>query len=54
MTTGSNTLHNFSTGVITATEADAVRPGVNGFVYNDGLIKSSTVTGSSSDGIECQ
>ena len=53
-TTGSNTLHNFSTGVITATEADAVRPGVNGFVYNDGLIKSSTSTGSSSDGIDAQ
>lgn len=51
---GSNTLNNYSTGVITATEADAVRPGVNGYVYNDGLIKSTTTTGSSSDGVDAQ
>ncbi|HVU24366.1 MAG TPA: hypothetical protein VHE13_09605 [Opitutus sp.] len=53
-TTGSNTLYNYSTGVITATEADAVRPGVNGVIYNDGLIKSTTATGSGSDGIDAQ
>ncbi len=51
---GSNTLNNFSTGIITASEADAVRPGLNGFVNNDGLIKSTTTTGSSSDGIDLQ
>ena len=52
--TGSNTLNNFSTGIITATEADAVRPGVNGVVINAGTIKSTTSTGSSSDGIDAQ
>ena len=52
--TGSNTLNNFATGIITANEADAVRPGMNGFVNNDGLIKSTTSTGSSSDGIDAQ
>jgi hypothetical protein len=54
ITTGSNILNNFATGVLTASEADAVRPGVNGFVNNDGLIKSVTSTGSSSDGIDGQ
>jgi autotransporter-associated beta strand protein len=53
-TIGANTLNNFSTGVISASEADAVRPGVNGIVNNDGLIKSNTNTGSSSDGIDAQ
>lgn len=53
-TTGSNTLYNYSTGVITATEADAVRPGVNGVIYNYGTIKSTTTTGSSSDGVDAQ
>ncbi|HTB79926.1 MAG TPA: hypothetical protein VK717_03465 [Opitutaceae bacterium] len=54
ITTGTNTLNNHSTGVLTAAEADAVRPGVNGVVLNDGLIKSVTTTGSSSDGIDAQ
>ena len=55
--TGSNTLNNFSTGNITATEADAVRPGLNGSVNNAGLIKSTWATassGSSSDGVDVQ
>jgi len=51
---GSNTLNNYSTGLISATEADAVRPGVNGLVNNDGQIKSTTSTGSSSDGVDAQ
>ena len=54
ITTGSTTLDNYSTGLIQASEADAVRPGVNGFVYNSGTIKSTTATGSSSDGIDAQ
>lgn len=54
ITTGTNILYNYSTGLIQASEADAVRPGVNGFVYNDGTIKSTTSTGSSSDGIDAQ
>lgn len=49
-----NALHNYSTGVLQATEADAVRPGVGGTVINDGLIKSMTTTGSSSDGVDAQ
>jgi len=56
ITTGSNSLYNYSTGVLQANEADAVRPGVNGFVYNDGLIKSTNNPGSTdgSDGIDAQ
>jgi hypothetical protein len=51
---GGNTVNNYSTGTLTATEADAVRPGVNGIVNNSGSISSSTTTGSSSDGIDAQ
>lgn len=51
---GSNTLYNYFSGLIKATEADAVRPGANGRVYNDGRIYSATTTGSSSDGIDAQ
>jgi hypothetical protein len=52
--TGSNTLHNYATGLIEAFEADAVRPGVNGSVINEGTIKAITSTGSSSDGVDGQ
>ena len=51
---GGNVVNNFSTGVMQASEADAVRPGVNGVVFNAGTIKSTTTTGSSSDGIDAQ
>jgi hypothetical protein len=54
LTSGSNIVNNYATGIMLATEADAVRPGVNGFINNDGLIKSTTTTGSSSDGIDAQ
>jgi hypothetical protein len=54
ITSGSNIINNYSTGVIQASEADAVRPGVNGVIYNAGLIKSTTNTGSSSDGVDAQ
>lgn len=56
ITTGQNTLYNYATGVITANEADAVRPGVNGFVYNDGIIRATVNPGStsSSDGVDLQ
>jgi outer membrane autotransporter protein len=56
ITTGSNTLINTATGLIQANEADAVRPGVNGYVYNDGTIRSTNNPGStdSSDGIDLQ
>jgi subtilase-type serine protease len=56
ITTGSNTLYNYASGVIEASEADAVRPGVNGFVYNDGTILSTRIANSTSgtDGIDAQ
>jgi autotransporter-associated beta strand protein len=54
ITTGTNTLHNYVTGLLEAFEADAVRPGVNGNVINEGTIKSITNTGSSSDGVDGQ
>jgi hypothetical protein len=52
ITTSANTINNFAAGVMQASEADAVRPAVNGVVYNAGLIKSITTTGSSSDGVD--
>lgn len=52
--TGANTLNNHAGAVITAREADAVRPGANGIVNNAGKIASTTATGSSSDGIDGQ
>lgn len=56
ITSASNTLSNHSTGQIQTTAADAVRPGVNGVVNNDGLIKVTTPAGdtSSSDGVDAQ
>jgi len=56
ITTGSNVLNNAATGVIEANEADAVRPGVNGVVNNDGIIRSTNNPGStdSSDGVDLQ
>jgi len=54
ITTGANSLHNFPTGLIEAFEADAVRPGVNGNVVNEGTIKAITSTASSSDAVDGQ
>ena len=51
---GSNIINNYATGIMQASEADAVRPGVNGVVYNYGTIKAVTTAGSSSDGIDAQ
>src|SRR5262249_52513467 len=51
---GSNTVNNYGTGVIQAQDADAVRPGVNGVVTNDGAIKATTTTDPSDDGIDAQ
>ena len=51
---GANTVNNFAGAVMQASEADAVRPGVNGVVFNAGTIKSTTTTGSSSDGVDAQ
>ena len=52
--TGANVVNNYSTGLLKALEADAVRPGVNGVVNNWGRIVSVTTTGSSSDGVDVQ
>ena len=52
--TGANVLNNYAGGVITASEADAVRPGANGVVDNAGTIRSTTPGGSSSDGVDGQ
>ena len=52
--TGANVLNNYAGGVIIASEADAVRPGANGAVFNAGTIRSTTPGGSSSDGIDGQ
>lgn len=56
ITSGTNILNNYAGGVITANEADAVRPGVNGQVYNNGLILATNNPGStdSSDGVDAQ
>lgn len=54
ITSGSNIVNNYAGGLIKAFEADAVRPGANGFVYNAGTIQSITTTGSSSDAIDVQ
>lgn len=52
--TGANALNNYAGGVIRAYEADAVRPGANGTVFNAGIIESLTGTGSNSDAIDGQ
>jgi hypothetical protein len=52
--TGANVVNNYSTGLLKALEADAVRPGANGVVNNWGTILSVTATGASSDGVDAQ
>ena len=51
---GANTVNNYAGGLLKATEADSVRPGVNGAVNNWGTIQSVTTLGNSSDGIDFQ
>ena len=51
---GSNIVNNYSTGVMTAHNADAVRPGVNGIVNNYGKITSVITTDTGDDGIDAQ
>jgi hypothetical protein len=52
--TAANVVNNYAGGLLVASEADAVRPGANGVVNNAGTIRSTTATGSSSDGIDGQ
>lgn len=62
ITTGTNVVRNHATGVLRASAADAVRPGVNGVVVNEGAIEALPVLevvgadtqASSSDGIDAQ
>ncbi len=51
---GSNTFNNFGTGIAQAQDADSVRPGVNGVITNDGVIKSTRTTDTGDDGIDAQ
>ncbi len=51
--TGANVVHNHAGGLLFANDADAVRPGANGAVFNAGTIRSRTA-GGSSDGIDGQ
>ncbi|NYE64219.1 autotransporter-associated beta strand protein [Duganella sp. 1224] len=56
ITSGANVINNYAGGQLLATNADAVRTGVNGVVNNSGTIQS-TITksdGKSSDGIDAQ
>jgi autotransporter-associated beta strand protein len=54
ITSGANIVNNYAGGVLKATEADAVRTGVNGVVNNLGTIRSVTTTGNSSDAVDAQ
>jgi len=63
ITSGTNTITNYSTGLIKATAADAVRPGVNGVIINHGSILAVPIVdaavtaynaATSSDGIDAQ
>lgn len=55
VTTGTNVVYNYATGLIEAVDADAIRPGVNGTIYNYGTIVAKTgANPGSSDGIDAQ
>jgi len=56
ITNGANVVNNFAGGKLAATDADAVRTGVNGVVNNSGLIQSNITKsdGSGSDGVDAQ
>ncbi len=51
-TSGSATITNESTGVISAADADAIRPGANATINNYGHITGSTIGDSGNDGID--
>jgi autotransporter-associated beta strand protein len=54
ITSGSNIVNNFATGILQARDADAVRPGVNGVVNNYGRIIATNTTDTGDDGIDVQ
>jgi len=51
--TGANVVNNYAGGLLTAIDADAVRPGLNGVVNNAGTIKAVNAKGDG-DGIDAQ
>ena len=54
ITSGSNVITNYSTGLILSSDADSVRPGTNGVVNNYGTIRSTVTTDTGSDAIDGQ
>ncbi len=52
--TVANVINNFSTGQLLASDADVVRPGVNGTVNNNGLISINQNSSTGNDGIDVQ
>jgi len=54
ITSGTNIINNFATGVMQARDADAVRPGTNGVLNNYGTIISTITTDTGSDGVDVQ
>ena len=51
---GANSVYNYAGASMLSTDADVVRPGVNGTVYNAGTIKSVVTTDTGTDGIDMQ
>jgi autotransporter-associated beta strand protein len=56
ITSGANVVNNLAGGLLKASNADAVRPGVNGVINNSGTIQSAITLsdGSGSDGVDAQ
>ncbi len=54
ITSGSNVITNYSTGLILSSNADSVRPGTNGIINNYGTIRSTVTTDTGSDAIDGQ
>ena len=54
ITSGSNVVTNYSTGLIVSSNADSVRPGTNGVINNYGTIRSVVTTDTGSDAIDGQ
>ena len=54
ITTGANVVNNYAGAVLKSSNADAVRPGVNGVVNNSGTIQSTVTTDTGTDGIDFQ
>lgn len=55
--TGANVVNNFAGGLLKATDADSVRPGLNGVINNAGTIQSKIFNvekGDGSDGVDAQ